>query len=56
MVFLNPIKAPIHTFGTERAVYIKSKTRRVGKGTVAADFSNQFAKFVIKNIVNMKLG
>ena len=35
---------------------MKRSTKIVGKGTVADDLSNQFAKFIIKKIVKTKVG
>jgi hypothetical protein len=55
-VFLNPTKAPNHTFGTDSMQNTKSKTSIVGIGTAADDCSNQFAKLIIRNITNMKQG
>lgn len=56
VVFLNPMKAPSQTFGTDKALYIKRRTTIVGKGTAAEDYSIQLLKFIIKNIANKKLG
>lgn len=54
--FLNPINDPSQTLGTDNTQYTNKSITIVGKGTVAEDCSNQFAKFIIKNIVNRKLG
>ena len=56
VTLLNPMRAPSHTFGTESAQYTNKSTRIVGKGTAADDFSNQLAKFMSRNIMNMKEG
>lgn len=54
--FLNPIKEPSQTLGTDNTQKTNNKTNIVGKGTAADDYSSQLAKFTIKQIINTKQG
>ena len=54
--FLKPRKAPIQTLGMESMQNIDKKRTRVGKGTAAEEFSNQYVKLMMMTIQNTNTG
>lgn len=53
---MKPINEPSQTLGIDSKQYRSKNTNTVGKEIVAAEFSNQFAKFIIMNIKKIRLG